>query len=141
MRYARPFTVRFRHCDPAGIVFYPRYFEMINDLFEDWFAHLGQPFDRMHGTNALGVPTVSLQADFLRPCRLGETLELTLDLIALGRSSFELAYVFTHEGEVRMRAKAVVVFVSRESELTSVPIPAEMRERMLPFLRPSGETV
>ena len=27
-------TVAFRHCDPAGIVFYPRYFEMINDFVE-----------------------------------------------------------------------------------------------------------
>jgi 4-hydroxybenzoyl-CoA thioesterase len=141
MRYTRPFTIRFRHCDPAGIVFYPRYFEMINDLFEDWFAHLGQPFDRMHGTNALGVPTVSLQADFLHPCRLGETLELSLAVEHLGRSSFELTYVFTHQSEVRARAKAVVVFVSREGEMRSVPIPPEVRERMLPFLVASGETV
>ena len=33
--------IRFRHCDAAGIVFYPRYFEMMNDLVEDWFAELG----------------------------------------------------------------------------------------------------
>ncbi|CPO21707.1 4-hydroxybenzoyl CoA thioesterase [Bordetella pertussis] len=37
---AEPFVseveVRFRHCDPAGIVFYPRYFEMINDFVEEW---------------------------------------------------------------------------------------------------------
>lgn len=141
MRYAHPFTVRFRHCDPAGIVFYPRYFEMINDLFEDWFAQLGQPFHAIHATNATGVPTVSLQAEFLRPCRLGETLELALELTELGKSSFKLAYMFTHEGEVRVRANAVVVFVSREGELKSVPIPAEVRERMLPFLRKSGEPV
>ena len=37
--------VRFRHCDPAGIVFYPRYFEMINDFVEEWFDKgMGLPF-------------------------------------------------------------------------------------------------
>ena len=30
--------VLFRHCDPAGIVFFPRYFEMINDCVEYFFA-------------------------------------------------------------------------------------------------------
>ena len=40
---AAPFVsqveVRFRHFDPAGIVFYPRYFEMINDFVEEWFDY------------------------------------------------------------------------------------------------------
>ena len=29
--------IGFRHCDPAGIVFYPRYFEMMNDAIEIFF--------------------------------------------------------------------------------------------------------
>ena len=34
--YQREVLVRFAHCDPAGIVFYARYFEMINGVVEDW---------------------------------------------------------------------------------------------------------
>ena len=30
--------VRFGDVDPAGIVFYPRYFEMLNAAVEDWFT-------------------------------------------------------------------------------------------------------
>ena len=37
--------VRFQHTDPAGIVFYPRYFEMINQVIEDWFAEKLRPVD------------------------------------------------------------------------------------------------
>lgn len=29
--------VRFQHCDPAGIVFYPQYFVLFHELIEDWF--------------------------------------------------------------------------------------------------------
>jgi 4-hydroxybenzoyl-CoA thioesterase len=36
--------VLFKHCDPAGIVFYPRYFEMINDCVEAFFDEIGTPF-------------------------------------------------------------------------------------------------
>jgi 4-hydroxybenzoyl-CoA thioesterase len=32
--YQREVLVRFAHCDPAGIVFYARYFEMINGVVE-----------------------------------------------------------------------------------------------------------
>ena len=31
MRFTMPQKVQFKHCDPAGIVFYPRYFELLND--------------------------------------------------------------------------------------------------------------
>ncbi len=31
--------VRFTHTDPAGFVFFPRYFEMIQAVVEDWFTH------------------------------------------------------------------------------------------------------
>ena len=37
MSFTTTRKVRFEHCDPAGIVFYPRYFEMINGTVEDWF--------------------------------------------------------------------------------------------------------
>src|SRR5690242_12783792 len=35
--FQREVLVRFGHCDAAGWVFYPRYFEMISDFVEDWF--------------------------------------------------------------------------------------------------------
>ena len=28
--------IRFSHCDPAGIGFYPRYVELVNEVVEDW---------------------------------------------------------------------------------------------------------
>ena len=50
--------VLFRHCDPAGIVFYPRYFEMVNDLVEEWFDRgMGLPFHTLHVQRQVGTPT------------------------------------------------------------------------------------
>ena len=41
--------IRFHHCDPAGIVFYPQYFVLFNELVEDWFnAGLKVDFAAFH---------------------------------------------------------------------------------------------
>ena len=48
--------VRFAHIDGASIVFYPRYFEMLNAAVEDWFAlELGVDFRSMHTNRGLSL--------------------------------------------------------------------------------------
>ena len=63
MHHKFPQKVLFKHCDPAGIVFYPCFFEMINDAVEDMFANLlDWPFEEIvpkHGT-----PTASISVQF-----------------------------------------------------------------------------
>ena len=54
--------VRFQHCDPAGIVFYPRYFEMLNATIEEWFDDPPRPaLRRDPRPDGLGVPTAAHQ--------------------------------------------------------------------------------
>ncbi|GAB4382062.1 acyl-CoA thioesterase [Albidovulum sp.] len=102
----------FRHCDPAGIVFYPRYFEMINDCVESFFDEvLGVPFARLHAGGA--VPTAEIRATFRSPGRLGELLRLELDCNRVGRSSLGLELVATCDGAVRFDAACTLVHTDR----------------------------
>ena len=136
MTYTQTQTVRFRHCDPARIVFYPRYFEMINDLFEDWFASLDWDFHMLHEERHEGVPTLETTAKFLRPCRLGDELELQLEVTKIGASSFELAFTAHCAGELRWSAASKLVYVRNDgTSIHSIRIPPELRERMLRDLR------
>ncbi|WP_232222769.1 acyl-CoA thioesterase [Sulfitobacter guttiformis] len=80
--------VLFKHCDPAGIVFYPRYFEMINDCVEAFFAECGTPFEVL--LKSAGVPTVQIAATFTAPSRHGDQLVLALDVLRIGASSLDL---------------------------------------------------
>jgi len=109
-----PFTttaqVRFADVDPAGIVFYPRYFEMLNGAVEDWFAQaLGLDFATMHLERHMGVPTVKLETGFVSPSRLGDRLDITITPQRLGRTSCGIEVVFAGEGRVRLRAQVVLV--------------------------------
>jgi len=122
-----PQKVLFRHCDPAGIVFYPRYFEMINDCVEAFFADiLRWPFAEIHGQGA--VPTASIAVDFTAPSRLGDTLLLTLALERVGGASMGLAVTAAAGEEVRFRARSTLVHVGPDGRPR--PWPERLRARV-----------
>ena len=114
--FARVAPLRFADCDPAGIGFYPRLFEMLNAAVEDWAAErLGCPFAHMHGRLRRGLPTVRTEADFRLPLQLGETVSVELRPTGVGRSSVRLDFRFTVEGEVRVEGRSVLVWFDLDS--------------------------
>lgn len=131
--------IRFKHCDAAGIVFYPRYFEMLNDFIEDWFAEgLDWPFDAMHGMGHAGIPTAELQCRFEAPSRLGEQLTRELRVTHVGRSSFAVAIRFAGpDGDIRMEITQRLVCVDTRS-MTSQPLPDAVRTAMGRYLAPAA---
>ena len=90
--------IRFKHIDYAGIVFYPRFLEMLNDLVEDWFEEaLDRPFSKMHETN--GIPTVDLKVQFKNAARIGEILTKKLWVNELKTSSIVCGFQFVNQTE------------------------------------------
>jgi len=130
--------VRFADCDPAGIVYFPRFLEMVNDLTEDWFERgLATPFNELHLVKGHGVPVVNTQVEFLKACRLGERLTLDLGIESLGRSSAVLAIRGLVAGEERLKLRHKVAIVSLEAR-RAIAIPEELRARMERFVIPGG---
>lgn len=126
--------IRFSHCDPGGIVHFPRYFDMMNSALEDWFGQaLGLPFDTMHMDRHFGFPAVHTQCEFLEPCRIGERLVLELSVARIGRASLDLALCGRIDGEERLRARSVRSMMSLET-LRAMPIPDELRAAMAPYM-------
>jgi 4-hydroxybenzoyl-CoA thioesterase len=122
--------VRFAHVDAAGIVFYPRYLEMLNGAVEDWCDRaLGADFRELHITRRIGLPTVKLQVEFAAPSRLGDLLAISIRPMKLGRSSCDLDVRFACEGEERLRAHVVLVCMDLSSH-RSTPWPADLRLRI-----------
>jgi len=129
----RPFSlrlpIRFTHTDPAGIVFFPRFFEMIQAAVEEWFTHgLGITFAKFV-KDGFGTPTAHTECDFLRPCFLGDFLDIAVTLERIGRTSFELSFEGTVDGEVRLRARSVLVLFSLIRR-TTLPIEGDLRARL-----------
>jgi len=126
--------IRFHHCDPAGIVFYPQYFILFNELVEDWFDRgLGIDFARLHVDQKRGVPMRRLECDFLSPSRIGERLTFTLAVKKIGNSSLTAEVDAAAGGIVRVRATLVLVYLSLETH-RPVPFTEELRTKLARFV-------
>lgn len=112
--------VLFKHCDPAGIVFFPRYYEMVNDCVEAFFADvLDWPFEAMHQTGA--VPTRAIESEFLTPARHGDALVLDLRITGLGRTSCSYSITARCGDQTRFTHRATLVNVGADGRPAAWP--------------------
>ena len=122
--------LRFAHCDPAGIAYYPRYFELCDAAIEDWTAAvLGIDRRTLHLEMGLGLPTVSLHADFAAPSRLGDRLDFTVAVTRVGRSSVDLTVDIASTGTPRFAVRFTQVLTDL-AEGTSRAWPPDLLERL-----------
>lgn len=148
MKFSTQKRVRFHHCDPAGIVFYPQFFYLLHEVQEDFLAHIGFP---EHGliASGVGVPIVELKTEFLGMCRNGEELTMTLELTRIGGASLGMHYEIHGSpkapggapggaGTLRLRADGVVVY-SEVPHGKALRIPDGLRDALLPYLQATQE--
>ncbi len=127
--------VRFSDCDPAGIVFFPQYFVMLNGAVEQWFDEgLRIPYAAVIGARRTGLPTVRLETDFTAVSRHGDTLALHIHVERVGRSSLQLRHeILGAADELRLRARQVIVCTSLDTH-RPLPLPDDIRAALLPHL-------
>ena len=125
MPYERLIQIEFNHCDPAGIVFYPRYFEMVNSVIENFFADVvGRSFAAMLNGAENGVPTVAIETVFRRPSRLGDKVLFSLKIEKVGGSSLRVLIEGRGPDGLRLRVGMTLAWISR---MKAAPWPDEMR--------------
>jgi 4-hydroxybenzoyl-CoA thioesterase len=136
MQFIKQEKIRFQHIDYAGIVFYPRFLEMLNCLVEDWFEEaLDRPFSKMHDTN--GIPTVDLKIQFKNPARLGEILTKKLWVKELKNSSVLCSFQFVNESEKTvLEGEVTLVNVKIQEDRNNIkaePFSEEMKEKIINY--------
>ncbi|MEC4048727.1 acyl-CoA thioesterase [Flavobacterium sp. SUN046] len=132
--------IRFQHVDYAGIVFYPRFLEMLNCLVEDWFEEaLDRPFSKMHETN--GIPTVDLKVQFKKAARLGEVLTKKLWVKNLGGASILCGFRFEdEEGKTCLEGEVTLVniaFAEDRNQIKAEAFNEEMKMKISKYILPN----
>ncbi len=133
--------VRWGHCDPAGIVYFPRFFDMFHEAMETWFSTcLAAPYQDVIVRRKIGFPSVHTEADFSKPTAFGETIVVELRLEHLGRSSLRLGYRIRgaqDPADARGRGATVVAVMDLDPTSTdyrrAIPLPDDLREAMQAF--------
>ncbi len=127
--------IEWSDCDPQGVVFFPRYFEIfdacttvlleralgmrMSEYFKafDFFAH----------------PVVEARARFRMPTRFGDEVAIDTALVACGRSSFKIEHRLAKAGTLAVECSETRVWVIRHphdpTRMKSQPIPAAVVAR------------
>ncbi len=119
--------IRWGHCDAAGIVYTPHYFDLFNGVIEDWYpAALGLDYHAYMRDRRIGLGYAHASADFLMPGLMGDVMEVAVVLNRIGGASFAVTLHAMKDGAEAVRGRMVVVCTDLDAK-KAVPIPDDLR--------------
>jgi acyl-CoA thioester hydrolase len=112
--------VRFAETDAMAIVHHSRYLPYLEQARVAYLRHLGHPYTEQRES---GVDSAVLECwlQYRRPLRFDEEVDVHLRLARLTRTTFEIAYLLTVDGEARAVAATVHGMVTRDGRPTRLP--------------------
>ena len=130
---SRSLRIEWGDCDPAGIVYYPRYFEIFDNgttyLIESLAGRLKR--DLLAERKLLGWPMVDTRASFQHPLRYGDQVILESQFTEVGRSSFKVHHRLMKDGALAVEGWETRVLVRDDNgALQSAPIPSDIADKM-----------
>ena len=125
-------VLHFGDCDPAGIAYYPRYFDLLNGVVEDWWDSMGVPWKTLFLERRIGLPTVRFEVDFRAPAFLGDTLVFSLAVARIRGKTVDLNHSVRRDDAVLWRAKQILVPTSLETH-KSIAWPDDLRASLTSF--------
>ena len=138
----RTVRIEWAHCDPAGIVYYPRYFEMFDTSTHHLFERAGwKKIDLLREFEIVGYPMVDTRAKFIAASKFGDDIVIESRIAEFRNSSFDIehkAFKPTESGEtLAIEAWETRVWVGPHPD-----DPARLKSRPIPRIviaRLSGE--
>ena len=131
----RQLTIEWGQCDPAGIVFNSRFFELFDSstwlLFQ---AALGvKPHELAVTFGIMGIPLVDARANFLKPVKFGDVIEIASRVAEFRRSNFDVEHRLSVNGELAVDGGETRVWAARDKsdpeKIGAIAIPADIIAR------------
>lgn len=128
----RDVRIEWGYCDPADIVYYPRYFEIFDAstarLIEAATGMTKRQLVTTYGV--VGTPMVDTRARFSTPTTYGDDVVVESAFTKIGRSSFDVLHRLLKNGELAVEGFETRVWVARDPDnpdkIKSQPIPQEV---------------
>ena len=125
-----------REVDQAGVIYFPVVYEWHEGLFTSWMAVIGYPISQLL-PRGMATATVASRANYLRPIRMDDVVELELTAGRAGSSSFVLHTAGRLRGESKIAIDVesthvwtalTVEEIGRPRELSTHPLPEWIRD-------------
>lgn len=126
--------VRWGDVDAARIIFYGAYVRFFEFAETELFREVGLAYGQMFDELKVWLPRVHLECDFHRAARLDDLLEVSVYVGRFGTKSMRLNFEVRRKNEEELIATAHFVLAAvNQDTFETVPIPAELRERLAPY--------
>jgi 4-hydroxybenzoyl-CoA thioesterase len=127
--------VEWGDCDPARIVFNPRFFEWFDAQTTLIFETVGLPKrDLLQRPDFAGFPLIETRARFHRAVRFGDLIAIDSRIVTVRKSSFEVEHRLTNGGELSAEGFETRVWTMRDpndpERMKSHPIPPDILARL-----------
>jgi 4-hydroxybenzoyl-CoA thioesterase len=132
----RTIRIEWGDCDPAGIVFFPRYFQFFDTSTTALFERaLGMTkYEFLKAYDIIGYPMVDTRARFLEASKFGDEAVIETSVAEIKRSSFNIVHRLMRHGELAVEGFETRVWVGRDpddpNKMKSKPIPADVIARL-----------
>jgi 4-hydroxybenzoyl-CoA thioesterase len=116
--YRKQLTIEWGQCDPAGIVFNSRFFEMFDASTWQMFEAALQvkPHELAGAFGIIGIPLVDVRANFIRAVKFGDVVDMTSRVSEFRRSSFDVEHRLSVAGELAVEGGETRVWASRRKD-------------------------
>jgi len=129
--------IHFSDCDPAQIVFYPRYFVWFDQATEAMFRDGGLNWEEMFGSEPgsfAGVPLLNASADFKSACRMGEDITIETWVERWAEKTFTVRHEIVNGDRLSVTGEELRIWVVRAPDkpagIRAAPIPDDIKQRL-----------
>lgn len=127
--FSWPVRVYYEDTDTGGIVYYANYLKFFERARTEWLRNLGLNQDKLAREEGLVFVVRRALLDFIRPARLDDMLELTVEPLKIARVYVELAQEARRGSELLARAEVRVACLNR-NDFKPVEMPQSLRENL-----------
>jgi 4-hydroxybenzoyl-CoA thioesterase len=131
----RRVRIEWGDCDPAGIIFYPRYFEFFDAstsaLIERALAMTKHEYLKAY--DFAGHPLVNVHCRFLLPTRFGDDVMIESMVTEFHRSSFDVRHRLSKNATLAVEGFETRVWVRGDGargQMKAVPVPQDVIDRL-----------
>lgn len=122
-------NIRLNDCDPAGVIFFARVYDIAHEAFEEMLLKADNSIDNIINRSETIYPLISSSADYSGPIRLGDKINVKVKLKDLTENSISLSYLFEKENKIFTIVNTSQVSINKSTWKKS-PIPIDFKNKL-----------
>lgn len=127
--FSLPVRVYYEDTDTGGVVYYANYLKFMERARTEWLRSFGVMQDELSRTQGVLFAVRSARVDYLKPARLDEQLDVSVELGRRGPASILLLQHVRREGEVLCRGEIKIACLTA-SGFSPTAIPEDIVARI-----------